>query len=100
MVRTALEAAGDDFAGKEEALAALEAVLDLSLLERELIEDGARRRTLALVQVQEALSKLRVVDEVAKIVGCSLPTAHRRYHAGLTELRTRLAVSCKPTPTT
>lgn len=62
-VRTALEAAGDD-----QALAALEAVLDLSLLERELIEDGARRRTLALLQVQEALSKLRVVDEVAKIV--------------------------------
>ncbi|MCV7230106.1 LuxR C-terminal-related transcriptional regulator [Mycolicibacterium komossense] len=63
LVRTALEATGD-----EQALAALEAVLDLSLLERELIEDGARRRTLALLQVQEALSKLRVVDEVAKIV--------------------------------
>ncbi len=68
VVRTALEAAGTDFVGKDEALAALEAVLDLSLLERELIEDGARRRTLALLQVQEALSKLRVVDEVAKIV--------------------------------
>jgi RNA polymerase sigma-70 factor (ECF subfamily) len=39
-------------------------------------------------------------DEVARLVGCSLPTAHRRYHAGLTELRTRLNVPCDPTPTT
>ncbi len=38
-------------------------------------------------------------DEVARLVGCSLPTAHRRYHAGLTELRTRLNVPCNPTPT-
>ena len=38
-------------------------------------------------------------DEIAKLVGCSLPTAHRRYHAGLTELRTRLRVPCTETPT-
>lgn len=63
VVRGALEAIGD-----ERALAALESVLDLSLLERELIEDGARRRTLALLQVQEGLSKLRAIDEVATIV--------------------------------
>lgn len=63
VVRDALEALGD-----ERALAALEAVLDLSLLERQLIEDGARRRAVALLQVQEALSKLRAVDEVAAIV--------------------------------
>jgi RNA polymerase sigma-70 factor (ECF subfamily) len=36
-------------------------------------------------------------DEVARLVGCSLPTAHRRYHAGLAELRTRLNVPCSPT---
>jgi RNA polymerase sigma-70 factor (ECF subfamily) len=36
-------------------------------------------------------------DEVARLVGCSLPTAHRRYHAGLTELRTRLRLPCSPT---
>ena len=29
-------------------------------------------------------------EEVAQLVGCSLPTAHRRYQAGLTELRERL----------
>jgi RNA polymerase sigma-70 factor (ECF subfamily) len=28
--------------------------------------------------------------EVAQLVGCSLPTAHRRYQAGLTTLRQRL----------
>ncbi|BBY79931.1 GAF domain-containing protein [Mycolicibacterium pulveris] len=62
-VRNALEARGDD-----EAIAALESVLDYCSLERELIEDGAQRRMLALLQVQEALSKLRVVDDVATIV--------------------------------
>jgi RNA polymerase sigma factor (sigma-70 family) len=36
-------------------------------------------------------------DEVARLVDCSLPTAHRRYHAGLAELRTRLKVPCSPT---
>lgn len=39
-------------------------------------------------------------DEVARLVGCSLPTAHRRYHAGLTELRSRLEGQCTKTPTT
>lgn len=63
IVRAALEALGDD-----EALNALDAVLDLASLERELIEDGARRRTFALLQVQEGLSKLRAVDDVAMIV--------------------------------
>lgn len=63
VVRGALEGLGD-----ERALAALEAVLDLSLLERELLEDGARRRTRALLRVQEALSKLRAVGAVDAIV--------------------------------
>lgn len=63
VVRNALEALGND-----DALNALESVLDLSSLERELIEDGARRRTFALLQVQEGLSKLRAVDDVAMIV--------------------------------
>lgn len=36
-------------------------------------------------------------DDVAHLVGCSLPTAHRRYHAGLDELRTRLKVPCDKT---
>jgi RNA polymerase sigma factor (sigma-70 family) len=63
VLRAALERTGD-----VGALAALDAVLDLTALERELIEDGARRRTFALLQVQEGLSKLRYVDDVATIV--------------------------------
>lgn len=63
VVRNALEGLGD-----ENALNALDSLLDLASLERELIEDGARRRTFALLAVQEALSKLRVVDDVATIV--------------------------------
>ncbi|QLL05264.1 LuxR C-terminal-related transcriptional regulator [Mycobacterium vicinigordonae] len=63
IVRAALEELGD-----ARALNALEAVLDLSSLERDLIEDGAKRRTLALLQVQEGLSKLRAVEDVATVV--------------------------------
>ncbi|WP_099024513.1 LuxR C-terminal-related transcriptional regulator [Mycolicibacterium palauense] len=63
VVRGALEGLGAD-----DALAALEAVLDLSLLERELLQDGARRRALALLRVQEGLSKLRAVGAVDAIV--------------------------------
>jgi RNA polymerase sigma factor (sigma-70 family) len=29
-------------------------------------------------------------EEIAALIGCSLPTAHRRYHAGLEQLRERL----------
>jgi RNA polymerase sigma factor (sigma-70 family) len=39
-------------------------------------------------------------EEVARLVGCSLPTAHRRYHAGLAELRERLEGRWTPDPTT
>ena len=63
VLRDALENVGD-----EVALGALEAMLDLSLLERELLEKDARRRTFALLQVQEGLSKLRAVDAVSAIV--------------------------------
>jgi RNA polymerase sigma-70 factor (ECF subfamily) len=30
------------------------------------------------------------LEQVARLAGCSLPTAHRRYHAGLAALRERL----------
>jgi DNA-binding CsgD family transcriptional regulator len=63
VVRDALEAAG-----QSEALTALEAVLDLALLDRELLEEESRRRMNALLQVQDGLSKLRGVDTVAAIV--------------------------------
>jgi len=37
-------------------------------------------------------------EEVAQVVGCSLPTAHRRYQAALIELRERLEGRWIPTP--
>jgi RNA polymerase sigma-70 factor (ECF subfamily) len=37
--------------------------------------------------------------EIAELAGCSLPTAQRRYQAGLTELRERLEGRWTPTPT-
>ncbi len=39
-------------------------------------------------------------EAVAVLVGCSLPTAHRRYHTGLAHLRERLEGRWTPTPTT
>jgi RNA polymerase sigma factor (sigma-70 family) len=39
-------------------------------------------------------------DEIAPLVGCSLPTAHRRYQAGLLALRERLEGRWTETPTT
>ena len=37
-------------------------------------------------------------EEVARLAGCSLPTAHRRYQAGLAALRERLEGPWTPTP--
>lgn len=63
VVRTALEQLGDD-----RVVNAFETVLDLSLLDRQLLEARSQRRMLALLQVQEGLSKLRPIDAVAEIV--------------------------------
>jgi RNA polymerase sigma factor (sigma-70 family) len=37
-------------------------------------------------------------DEIARLVGCSLPTVHRRYQTGLTQLHARLEGRWTPTP--
>ena len=39
-------------------------------------------------------------EEIARLVGCSLPTAHRRYQAGLSELQRRLSGRWTRTPKT
>jgi RNA polymerase sigma factor (sigma-70 family) len=39
-------------------------------------------------------------EEIAELLGCSLPTAHRRFQAGLTQLRERLEGRWTRTPTT
>ncbi|MFL5342648.1 MAG: RNA polymerase sigma factor [Gemmataceae bacterium] len=36
-------------------------------------------------------------EDMAALVGCSLPTAHRRYQAGLARLRERFHQPCPPT---
>jgi RNA polymerase sigma factor (sigma-70 family) len=38
-------------------------------------------------------------EEIARLVGSSLPTAHRRYQTGLAQLRERLEGQWTPTPT-
>jgi RNA polymerase sigma-70 factor (ECF subfamily) len=38
-------------------------------------------------------------EDIARVVGCSLPTAHRRYQTGLAHLRERLEGSWINTPT-
>jgi RNA polymerase sigma factor (sigma-70 family) len=37
-------------------------------------------------------------EEISQLVGCSLPTAHRRYQAGLVELRERMDGQWTHTP--
>jgi RNA polymerase sigma-70 factor (ECF subfamily) len=39
-------------------------------------------------------------EDIAALVGCSLPTAHRRYQTGLAQLRERLEGQWIHTPTT
>jgi RNA polymerase sigma-70 factor (ECF subfamily) len=39
-------------------------------------------------------------EDIARLAGCSLPTAHRRYQTGLTQLRERLEGRWNHTPTT
>jgi RNA polymerase sigma-70 factor (ECF subfamily) len=39
-------------------------------------------------------------EDVARLVGCSLPTAHRRYQKGLAQIRKRLEGQWTQTPTT
>jgi RNA polymerase sigma-70 factor (ECF subfamily) len=38
-------------------------------------------------------------DQIARLQRCSLTTAHRRYHEGLTRLHERLEGSCSPQTT-
>jgi RNA polymerase sigma factor (sigma-70 family) len=66
-----------------DAEAAAEALADLPLEQREVI----------VAHLWGGLS----FEEVAKLAGCSDSTAHRRYQAGLTQLRERLGDICPTT---
>ena len=67
------------FAAVDDQLDAQEAVRRLAVLALEL-------REVIVARIWGGLT----FEEIAKLVGCSLPTAHRRYQAGLTELRERM----------
>lgn len=83
-------AAGAWFTTAEDRLDADEATRLLSALPVEL-------REVIVARVWGGLT----FEEIARLVGCSLPTAHRRYQAGLAELRERLEGRWTPTaPTT
>lgn len=70
--------------------------LDADEAARRLAELPLEAREVIVARLWGGLS----FEEVARLVGCSLPTAHRRYHAGLSQLRQRLEGPCTPTPTT
>ncbi|HEV3146310.1 MAG TPA: sigma-70 family RNA polymerase sigma factor [Gemmataceae bacterium] len=38
-----------------------------------------------------------VFEDIAAMIGCSVATAHRRYQAGLAQLRQRYQLPCNPT---
>jgi RNA polymerase sigma factor (sigma-70 family) len=75
--------------------ASAEARLDVEDATRLLAEITLEQREVIVARLWGGLT----FDEIARLVGCSLPTAHRRYHAGLAQLRERLEGRWTPTPT-
>jgi RNA polymerase sigma-70 factor (ECF subfamily) len=76
--------------------AATDDTLDGQQATRLLAELPLEQREVVVARIWGGLT----FEEVASLVGCSLPTAHRRYQAGLAALRERLQVPCTRTPTT
>jgi RNA polymerase sigma factor (sigma-70 family) len=76
--------------------AATEDLLDAREAARQLAELTLEMREVIVARLWGGLT----FDEVARLVDCSLPTAHRRYQAGLAELRKRLEGRWTPDPTT
>lgn len=79
-------------AGTPEAWLAPQDGLDAREAAARLAELPADEREVIVARLWGGLT----FDEVARLVGCSLPTAHRRYQAGLAELRRRLEGRCSP----
>jgi RNA polymerase sigma-70 factor (ECF subfamily) len=70
--------------------------LDAAAAARMLAELSLEQREVIVARLWGGLT----FDEVAQLAGCSLPTAHRRYQAGLTELQKRLTGRWTRTPDT
>jgi RNA polymerase sigma-70 factor (ECF subfamily) len=77
---------------------AAEEHFDAQVAARHLAELPLEMREVVIARLWGGLT----FDEVALLVGCSLPTAHRRYQAALLQLRERLAGrwTCAPPATT
>ncbi len=71
---------------REPWFAAADEQLDAREAARLLAELPLERREVIVARVWGGLT----FDEIADLVGCSLPTAHRRFQAGLAELKERL----------
>jgi RNA polymerase sigma-70 factor (ECF subfamily) len=71
---------------REPWFAAADEQLDAREATRLLAEVPLERREVIVARLWGGLT----FEEIAELVGCSLPTAHRRYQAGLAELKERL----------
>jgi RNA polymerase sigma-70 factor (ECF subfamily) len=74
--------------------AAADARLDADEAARLLAELPLEQREVIVARLWGGLT----FEEIAPLAGCSLPTAHRRYQAGLAALRERLEAPCTRTP--
>jgi RNA polymerase sigma-70 factor (ECF subfamily) len=74
---------------------AAEDALDAGKATRLLAELPLEQREVIVARLWGGLT----FEEVARLAGCSLATAHRRYQAGLALLRERLEGRWTPTPT-
>jgi RNA polymerase sigma factor (sigma-70 family) len=70
--------------------------IDAAHVTRLLDELDAETREIVIARVWGGLT----FEEISRLQGCSLTTAHRRYQAGLARLHERLESPCTPTATT
>lgn len=77
----------------ESWFSAAEDRLDADEAARRLAELPLELREVIVARVWGGLT----FEDIARLVGCSLPTAHRRYQSGLAQLRERLEGRCHPT---
>ena len=86
----------DRVSASEAWFAAADDHLDGRAATRLLTELPLEQREVVVARIWGGLT----FDEVAQFAGCSLPTAHRRYQAGLAALRERLDSEWSHTPPT
>jgi RNA polymerase sigma-70 factor (ECF subfamily) len=78
----------DQASAPEAWFAAADAHLDGREATRLLAELPIEQREVVVARIWGGLT----FDDVARLAGCSLPTAHRRYQAGLDALRQKLEI--------